>query len=229
MPSDLCAPEQLEHHVHPCAQTTAGSMSLAPWSYIDKVLISTLGMGLRRVYDMRSHRHRAARALLLMVVCIAAWRVYRGSLRRCRDVASPCYNVRINPTASVSRRRAECQISKVDEWPGREPQRWLSGHSNPDRQARWRVQGSGRGAGGAHSSRSRRFLMNSAVCALIPASDLFAASSTGSRRPATDLCARTSYSCLHTHTLVIRWLAACESSSVTGAQVDAYVCTVHPT
>ena len=50
-----------------------------------------------------------------------------------------------------------------------------------------------------HSSRSSRFLMKSAVCALMPASDLFAARSTGSRRPATDLCASTSYSCLCEH------------------------------
>ena len=39
--------------------------------------------------------------------------------------------------------------------------------------------------------------MKSTVWALMPASDLFAASSTGSRRPATALCANTSYSCLH--------------------------------
>ena len=58
--------------------------------------------------------------------------------------------------------------------------------------ANWHCQG-----GRTHSSRSSRFLIKSTVCALMPASDLFAASSTGSRRPATDLCASTSYSCLH--------------------------------
>lgn len=41
--------------------------------------------------------------------------------------------------------------------------------------------------------------MKSAVCALMPASDLFAASRTGRRRPTTNLCASTSYSCLRAH------------------------------